>query len=106
DRRTGTVGYLRVVEVAKPAAGELKPELVHLRVADCPSVLHLPCDVPIGLLRGAGVCILSERLILTADLDTAHCAWTNIDAKHEPVCAAQVVIETQRVQARSLSHRK
>jgi hypothetical protein len=58
------------------------------------------------LLGGAGVGILPEGLVLSAALDSSDRAGADIGAQHEAVIVAQVVIEAQRVEARTLKDRK
>jgi hypothetical protein len=93
------------VEVLQSATGILEAELIDLVVADGPGVLEYSSDVAIGLLRGAGVSVLAEGLVLAVDLNAGDCAWADITAQHDAVRRGQIVVEPQRVKAGAFEDR-
>src|SRR5438067_1950598 len=91
--------------VEQTAACVLEAELVHDVRSQQPGVLGRPGDIAIGLLRGAGECILSKVLVLRVDLNAIHGAGADVGAQHQILRATQLVIEAQAPKASSLKDR-
>src|ERR1700676_28018 len=97
--RVGAARNLGVVKISQATAGELETEFVDLAVAESPSVLGNASRVTIGLLRSAGVGVLSEGLILSADFDPGDGARTDVAAESQAVAVTDVVVDSKRVDA-------
>ncbi len=95
-----------VVEVRQTPAGILETKLIHLVIADRPCVLKNAGCVAVGLLRGAGICVLTDGLALAVDFNSVHRAGADIPAQREAVVVGEVMVQAQRIQAGALKDRE
>ena len=97
---------LLVEKVGQAPARVLETKLIDFVVADRPGVLKEAGHIAVRLLRGPRIRILSEWLVLPIDLNTRHCARADIRPQRYPIAIAQVVIQTQRIEAGAFENRK
>ena len=105
-RRVGAGRYLGVVEIIQAAAGVLEAELIHLAVAEGPSVLHNARRVTVALSRSARIGVLTEGLVLSAAFDAGDRAWAGIEAQREAVIVVYVMVDAKRVEAGAFEDRE
>src|SRR5581483_3559743 len=82
------------------------PELVDFIVPNHPSVLSSDGHIAIGLLRGAGVRVLPEGLVLTVDFNSRNGTRTHVAAQHELLVIRELVIQSKTVYCRAFKDGK
>src|SRR6185312_12882303 len=92
--------------VKQAAAGVFVAQLIDFVVADHPRVLRGDGQIAISLLRGAGVRVLPERLVLAVDFDSGYRARAYISPQHELLIDGKAMVKTQAIDRGALKNRE